>query len=322
MSGILVIGEARGGALRDITFEAIGAAQRLRAESDGALAISVALVGAEAATHADEVRLAEVEEIIEVGTGGERFEAATTAAAIEALAAELSPALVLCGHSIDGFGFAPALAARGGFGFASDVFRVAWEDGGPVATRPAYGNKLEVELDFPDRATTVLMLRVGAFPPGEGSGEPRSRHVDVAAPAIAAEHLGFEQAGGTDVDITKAPFLLSVGRGIGEEENLEQFQELAERIGATLSVSRPLVDAGWISSSRQVGQSGKTVTPKVYLALGISGSVQHLAGIGGAETVIAVNSDPEAPIFSAADFGAVADLFEVAEGLEAKFGEG
>jgi electron transfer flavoprotein alpha subunit len=322
MSKILVIGEARGGALRDITFEAIGAAQQLRGESGEELGIAVALIGSEACAHAGEVALAGVDEVIEVGTGSERFEAATAAAAAGQLAAEMSPTLILTGHTIDGFGFAPALAAGGGHGFASDVFRVAWEDGGPVATRPAYGNKLEAEIDFPDRDTTVLMLRAGAFPAGEGSGEPQSRQVEVAAPAIAAEHLGFEQAGGSDVDITKAAFLLSVGRGIGEEENLEQFQDLAEQIGATLSVSRPLVDAGWISSSRQVGQSGKTVTPKVYLALGISGSVQHLAGIGGAETVIAVNSDPEAPIFAAADFGAVADLFEVAEGLKAQLGEG
>jgi electron transfer flavoprotein alpha subunit len=110
--------------------------------------------------------------------------------------------------------------------------------------------------------------------------------------------------------------LLSIGRGIGEQEAIPQFERLAEKLGAVLSVSRPLVDAGWMPNARQVGQSGKTVKPKVYLALGISGAVQHLAGMKASETIIAVNTDPEAAIFNVAHFGAVADLFDVAEELE------
>ena len=133
------------------------------------------------------------------------------------------------------------------------------------------------------------------------------------------------QAGGVemeagDVDITASEFLLSIGRGIEDQDNISQFEELAEKMGATLSVSRPLVDSGWIPNSRQVGQSGKTVKPKVYLALGISGAVQHLAGISGAETIIAVNTDPEAPIFGVAHYGATADLFDVADELGDLFG--
>jgi electron transfer flavoprotein alpha subunit len=119
-----------------------------------------------------------------------------------------------------------------------------------------------------------------------------------------------------DVDITKAEFLLSLGRGIEEKDNIERFEELADKFGATLSVSRPLVDAGWVPGARQVGQSGKTVKPKVYLALGISGAVQHLAGMRTAETIIAVNTDPEAPIFGVAHYGAVMDMFELADELE------
>ena len=121
------------------------------------------------------------------------------------------------------------------------------------------------------------------------------------------------------MDITQADFLLSIGRGIGDKENVEMFKELAEKMGATLSVSRPLVDAGWMPASRQVGQSGKTVKPKVYLAFGISGAVQHLAGMKTAGTIIAVNTDPEAAIFNVAQYGAKADLFDVAEELEKLF---
>jgi electron transfer flavoprotein alpha subunit len=122
-----------------------------------------------------------------------------------------------------------------------------------------------------------------------------------------------------DVDITKADFLMSLGRGIGDAEHIGELEAVARDIGATISVSRPLVDAGWAPSHLQVGQSGKTVQPKVYLALGISGAVQHLAGIRDAGTIIAINTDPNAPIFSIAQYGAVADLFDVCKELEQHF---
>jgi electron transfer flavoprotein alpha subunit len=142
-------------------------------------------------------------------------------------------------------------------------------------------------------------------------------HLDLTGVA-RTEHVGFQDAAEGDVDITKAEFLLSIGRGIEDEDNIARFERLAEQLGATLCGSRPLVDAGWMPSARQVGQSGKTVTPRVYLALGISGAAQHLAGMRTADTIIAVNTDPEAPIFGVAHYGAVADLFEVAEELEQK----
>lgn len=138
---------------------------------------------------------------------------------------------------------------------------------------------------------------------------------------MRGEHLGFEApAAAEDVDITKSDFLLSIGRGVDDKDEIPRFEELAEKLGASLSVSRPVVDAGWVSNARQVGQSGKTVKPRVYLALGISGAVQHLAGIRAAETIIAVNTDPEAPIFAVAQYGAVADLFEVTERIEEALG--
>ena len=135
-----------------------------------------------------------------------------------------------------------------------------------------------------------------------------------------SEHVEFREVPAGDVDITKADFLLSIGRGVEGKDNIERFEELAARLGATLSVSRPIVDAGWMPASRQVGQSGKTVKPRIYLALGISGAVQHLAGMRTAETIIAVNTDPEAPIFGVAHYGAVADMFELADALDAALG--
>jgi electron transfer flavoprotein alpha subunit len=166
----------------------------------------------------------------------------------------------------------------------------------------------------------LLLLRAGVFEPASGAGSPEWRDVQVDLGEPRSEHVDFREVATGDVDITKADFLLSVGRGIEDQDNLEQFEELAERMGATLSVSRPLVDAGWVSNARQVGQSGKTVKPKVYLALGISGAVQHLAGMRNAGTIIAVNNDPEAPIFNVAHYGVVADLFDIAGQLEQQSG--
>jgi len=145
-----------------------------------------------------------------------------------------------------------------------------------------------------------------------------TRAVEVQAEP-RTEHVAFRDVETGDVDITTAEFLLSIGRGIEDKDALPQFEELADKMGATLSVSRPLVDAGWVPNARQVGQSGKTVKPKVYLALGISGAVQHLAGMQTADTIIAVNTDPEAPIFSVAHYGVVADLFDVADELADQF---
>jgi electron transfer flavoprotein alpha subunit len=213
-------------------------------------------------------------------------------------------------------GYGPALAAKLGSGYASDVFAVREEDGGLVAERSFFGAKVNGEVDFPGHDLVVLLLRPTAWPPAEGDGSASVTEVSVSPPASRARHQDWVEAQAGDVDITTSDFLLSVGRGIGDKENLEQFEELAGAMGATLSSSRPLVDAGWMPSARQVGQSGKTVKPKVYIALGISGAVQHLAGMKTSGTIIAVNTDPEAAIFNVAHYGAVADLFEVAEELE------
>ncbi|MFC6726327.1 electron transfer flavoprotein subunit alpha/FixB family protein, partial [Halobium palmae] len=137
--------------------------------------------------------------------------------------------------------------------------------------------------------------------------------------AVRSKVTGYEEVGAGDVDIAEAEVLVSVGRGIEEEENIELVQRLADALGATLSSSRPIVDNGWLPKNRQVGQSGKVVTPKVYVAVGISGAVQHVAGMKGAETIVAINNDPNAPIFDIADYGIVDDLFDVVPELIEEF---
>ncbi len=318
MSGVLAIGELRRGELRPVSLEPIGAARAL--SEQGAGPVSVALIGADAETRAQEVNLAGVDEVLVVPTPHAQFEAHVAQAALEALIAERRPSVVLAGHTIDSLGFAPAVAARGALGFASNVTGVSWGEQGLLAQRGAYGEKLIADLDFPGKDTVLLLLRPGAFAPAEGAGDANVERVELDLSGRArTEHLELRDPPAGDVDITKADFLLSIGRGVDDEGQVSDLEQLAATMGATLSASRPLVDAGWISAARQVGQSGKTVTPKVYLALGISGAVQHLAGMSKAQTIIAVNCDPEAPIFGVAQYGAVADMFEVAAELERQF---
>jgi electron transfer flavoprotein alpha subunit len=316
MSGVLVVAEARRGELRDVSLELVTAAAGVRDGAGGKL--TVAVIASDPAALVDAVSVAGVDEVVTVATPTEHFEAHATQRALEALIDAEHPALVLAGHTIDSLGFAPAVAVTRALGFASDVTGVRFEDG-PVAVRGAYGDKLAAEVGFPDRDTVLLLLRAGAFEPAGENSSPGVRALDATFDELPTEHVEFREPQVADVDITKSAFLLSIGRGVEDKDNIPQFEELADRMGATLSVSRPLVDAGWMTNARQVGQSGKTVKPKVYVALGISGAVQHLAGMSKADTIIAVNTDPDAPIFNIAHYGAVADMFEVAEELEKLF---
>jgi electron transfer flavoprotein alpha subunit len=309
----LVVAEHVRGELRPVTLELISAAKSLGGP------VAVAVIAKDPAALADAVNIEGVDEILTVQVEQDEFENDVYQAAVEELVSERSPKAVLLGFTVGSMGYGPALAAKLGLGFASDVFAVREEDGGLVAERSFYGAKVNGELEFPGHDTIVLLLRPTAWQPAEGAGSASVTAVEAPTATSRARHKDWVEAQAGDVDITTADFLLSVGRGIGEKENLPQFEELASRMGATLSVSRPVVDAGWMPNSRQVGQSGKTVTPKVYLALGISGAVQHLAGMKTSGTIIAVNTDPEAAIFNVAHYGAVADLFEVAEELEKLF---
>jgi electron transfer flavoprotein alpha subunit len=318
-SGVLVVAETRRGELREVSLELVSAARGVAQDAGGRLAVAV--IGSDAERFASELGVEGVDEVLTVSASTEHFEAHVWQRALEGLIESERPAMVVLGHTIDSLGFAPAVAARSGLGFASDVTTISW-DGGPRVRRGAYGDKLHAELEFPGKACTLLTVRPGIFAaatPGGASVPARAVAVDLEG-AARTEHLEFVEVAAGDVDITKADFLLSIGRGVEDKDNIPRFEKLAEQLGATLSVSRPLVDAGWMPNARQVGQSGKTVKPRVYLALGISGAVQHLAGMRNADTIIAINTDPEAPIFGVAHYGAVADLFEVADELEQALG--
>jgi electron transfer flavoprotein alpha subunit len=310
---VLVVAEHLRGELRPVTLELVTAARELEGP------VAVALIAADPSALTGAVDVEGVDEILAVQVEADEFENDVYKAAVEQLVQERQPRAILVGFTVNSMGYAPAVAARLGLGFASDVFSITEDGGAIVAERAFYGAKVNAEIDFPGKEQILLMLRPTSWAPAGGAGGAQVSQVAVSTRAPSARHRDFVEVEAGDVDISTADFLLAVGRGIGEKENLSQFEELAEQMGATLSVSRPIVDAGWMPNARQVGQSGKTVAPKVYLALGISGAVQHLAGMKTSGTIIAINSDPEAAIFNVAHYGAVADLFEVAEELDKLF---
>jgi electron transfer flavoprotein alpha subunit len=318
MSGVLVIAEPRRGELRPVSLELVGAAQSLRRPGDE---VCVALIGAAPDSLIAGLKFMGVDEIITVKVAAAEFDPDTFESAVGALIAQRRPDLVLAAHSVDSFGYAAALAAKLGLGFATDVFKAERIDGELVATRGGYGQKVSVEVDFPGRGCVLLALRGNVFKPPDQPASPRVTAFE--APALSSRSTArefIEPAGGDDVDMTGAEFILTIGRGIGEEAKIAQFRELADAVGATLGCSRPIADAGWLPKSRQVGQSGKTASAcKLYIAMGVSGAIQHLAGMKHVTTIVAVNSDAEASIFGVAKYGIVGDLFEIADELRRLF---
>ena len=317
MSGVLVIAEHRRGEIRPQTLELVTAAQALRRSDE----VTVAIIGGAAEKLVPALRVSGVDEILIIKTAALEFDPDAFEAAVAALIAQRRPDVVLIPHSVDSFGYAAALAAKNGYGFASDVFDVRRIDDELVATRGGYGQKVNVEVDFPGRGTVLLALRGNSFKPPDESAAPRISGFDVPAVSSRSQPRDYIELPATDdVDMSGAEFILTIGRGIGEEAKVEQFRGLADAIGATLGCSRPIADAGWLPKSRQVGQSGKTASAcKLYIAMGVSGAIQHLAGMKHVSTIVAVNSDAGASIFSVAKYGIVGDIFEVAGELRRHF---
>ena len=315
MSNILVIAEHRSGTLRPVTFELIAAAQTLKKAADDK--VFVAVIGAQAEQMIVNLSVAGVDEVVVVKSASTDFDPDTFETAVSGLIQDKSPSVVLLPHTVDSLGYAATLATKAQYGFATDVFKLEYDGADLVATRGGYNQKVNVEVDFPNKSCVVIALRAGAYKPLEGVSSPAVSKFEPVFTASRSTNKNYiEQGGGNDVDITAVEFILSIGRGIGEEANVEDFRELSENLGATLCCSRPIADAGWLPKSRQVGQSGKVVgNCKLYVAMGISGSIQHMAGMKHVPLIVAVNTDPGASIFTIAKYGIVGDVFEIHEEL-------
>ena len=309
---ILVIAEQRQNELRDVTFEALSAGKYLADAIDATL--EVAVIGGDADSLAAELALSSVETIYTV-EGSEAFSPDLYAAGIEAIAGRSDPTYIIAGNTVDSLGYAPAIANRLNRPLVTDTTSITFIDDGLQVTRDMYGSKVETTVTV-DASEAVVTIRPGSWEPVTGGAEPSV--VPVKMPdevSLRSTSQGYEEDEGDGVDITDAEVLVSVGRGIEDEENLSIIEELADSLGATIAASRPIVDNGWLPKGRQVGQSGKTVEPSVYIAIGISGAVQHIAGMQESDIIIAINTDPNAPIFDIADYGIVGDLFDVVPSL-------
>ena len=307
---IFVITEQTDGIFADISFEIVGKAKELAA-SWGGHTIAVVLgndvaadvFASDSTLSIDDPNLAQ-------------FNPEAYGKVIEALVRERSPRLVMFGWTATGMDVAAWLSARIDRPCVAYARDLCIENNALVVNSQVYGGKMIAEVT-PEGELAIVACVVGAFSAdaGRGSTPATSMASPISLDELKIKFVEAIKPAGGDVDITAQDKLVSIGRGIGGKENIELAEELAEKLGAVVSASRPVVDAGWLPRTRQVGKSGLKVKPKLYLMLGISGAPEHLEGMKSAELIIAVNTDKKAPIFNVAHYGATADLFEVAEAM-------
>lgn len=321
MGNVLVLAEHRQGVLRDITFEMLAAASPVAGGLGGEVVVLLLGSGMDAlaaklASYG--VKVLVVDDPLFADYNSDKYQKV-----LSALIDELKPALAMLPHTAQGVDLAPALAVEKDLPFVADVIGLTVEGGTLKALRQLYSGKVNAAIAFKPAETCMVTVRESAFeapaPAGAGSVEkiasPLQEDLDYR------KFAGYIEAEVGDVDITQSEVLVAVGRGLREDKNLPAIEELAKLIKADLCGSRAAVDAGWLPHDRQVGTSGKAVKPKLYIALGISGAFQHVAGMKGAKTVVAVNKDPEAPIFAVADYAVVDDLLKVVPKLAEKIKE-
>jgi electron transfer flavoprotein alpha subunit len=314
----LVIAEQRGGKLNRATWETIAAAQQAGGP------IKIAVLGADAERAASELAAADVAEVIVVEAPAlAEYTADGYVLALAALVGQEQPDLVFLPHTYQTRDFAPALAARLGRALVTDVTAVKKSGDRLTYVRPVFQGKLNADVEAAGPAPHFVTCQIGAFradAASRGASPAPVRKVAVAVDGGAIRQKAeapFQEARQA-VDLSQAERIVSVGRGIKGQEHLKIAQDLAQALGAEIAASRPICDAGWLPMDRQIGSSGQTVAPKLYVALGISGAIQHLVGMKGSRTIVAINKDPEAPIFEIADFGIVGDLFEIVPALIAE----
>jgi len=314
---VLVVLEQTAGKWNRMSWETLVAGQQLAAQMGTELYAAipgsgVASLAAEAATKKCAKVYAVEHDLLK------DYTADAYTAAVEALIRSVNPTLVLFPHTYQVRDFAPKLATRFSQVLISDVIAVKIESGSPVFVRLLFQGKLNGDVRVSGGGPYFASLQAGSF--RVDALESGSAAVETFTPTLDASSIRQKpeapfRESARAVDLTAAEIIVSVGRGIKEKENIPIVEELAKALGAELAASRPICDAGWLPMERQVGSSGQTVAPKVYMAIGISGAIQHLVGMKGAKTIVAINKDANAPIFEVADYGIVGDLFEVVPAL-------
>jgi len=312
---ILVIAEQRGGRLNRASWEVIAAAQQLAAGDP----ITVVLPGGDVSVAGEELSAAAVAEVVLLQHAAlEPYTPDGIVQALDAFVRGAAPSLVLLPHTYQTRDFAPALAARLGRSLITDCIGVRDTTGGRAFTRPMFQGKLVADVIPLGETPHLDNKKVGAYRADQaarGAAPVRVVEASVDPSRIRQQpDAPFQEAKGA-VDLSQADRIVAVGRGIKSQENIALAEKLAAALGAELAASRPICDAGWLSMERQIGSSGQTVAPKLYVAVGISGAIQHVVGMKGARTIVAINKDADAPIFEVADYGIAGDLFDVLPAL-------
>jgi len=317
---IAVLAEMKDGSARKITLEMLAEAGRLARASGGSVA-AIAL-GPLASGEADRLAHHGAERIAHVeGPELAAYAPEAYAEGAKLAVAKLGPEVLLLGATAQGKDLAPRLAARLNVGLASDCVGFDMEGGKVTARRPIFAGKAFARVGWNAARPMMATVRANVFPPAEPDAS-RSAAVDTIALGgvkVRSRVTGFEQSEGETLDLTEANIIVSGGRAMQGPENFEILRKLCKVIGATLGASRAAVDAGWIDHSHQVGQTGKVVNPTLYIAVGISGAIQHLAGMSSARTIVAINKDRDAPIFKVASYGIVGDLYQIVPALTEEF---
>ena len=308
---ILVVAEQREGKLNRASWEAIAAAQQVGDQ------ITIALLGAGIDAVAGELAAAEAAEVIVIDDPAlAQYTADGYVQALATVVPRELPSHVFFPHTYQTRDFAPALAARLQRSLITDVTAVRKHDGSLVYVRPVFQGKLVAEVAAEGPAPHLVTCQIGAFRAdaarrGSATATIRKAEAGVDAAKIRQKPEAPFKEAKQAVDLSQAERIVAIGRGIKGQEHLKLAQDLAQALGAEIAASRPICDAGWLPMDRQIGSSGQTVAPKLYIALGISGAIQHLVGMKGSRTIVAINKDAEAPIFEIADYGIAGDLFEV-----------
>jgi electron transfer flavoprotein alpha subunit len=313
---VLVVLEHRGGQWNRLSFEALAAGKQI-AES-GSQELQAAVLGSGIDAQASEAARFNAQKVFALEHSLlAQYSADGYTAALEQLIRAQQPQIVLFPHTYQVRDYAPKLSTRFGKALVSDVIGIRAENGRTIFTRQLFQGKLNADVAATG-TPQFISVQAGAFrsaEPGTGQAGIEKFAVELDAKQIRSKaEEPFREAQRT-VDLGAAAVIVSIGRGIKEKENLPVVEELASVLGAELAASRPICDNGWLPMERQVGSSGQTVSPKVYFAVGISGAIQHLVGMKGSKTVVAINKDENAPIFETADYGAVGDLFEIVPAL-------
>jgi electron transfer flavoprotein alpha subunit len=314
---LLAILEQRHGVFQRMSWETLAAAQQLGRELDQP--VSAAVIGDAVAELAADAARQQLDRVYALEHRLlDPYTPDAYVAALEGLLRQLQPSLVLFPHTYRVRDFAPKLATRFQRVLLTDVIGHRLEDGELLLVRQLFQGKLNADVRFASPPPNFASIQAGAYRADQlrqGTAEVVTYWPELTHDLIRTRALEPFRESDQAADLSAAQIIVSVGRGIKDKENLPLIEELAKALGAEIAASRPICDNGWLPIERQVGSSGQTVAPKLYLAIGISGAIQHLVGMKGSKTIVAINKDPDAPIFEVADYGIAADLFEIVPAL-------